>query len=514
MIALVGQAVYTTKRAARTGAEIEIRELILNDILFPEIRPIATVIFQTADGYANAMEARIVTTADGDDYIDWRSETISRVAISTTDHNSLTGIQGGTTDEYYHLDFTDYTELTEWLDNVTLGSDGKITATEFIGPINGIVGGTTPADGSFTDVVANTIDGNTLIVSTNSAYDTITKAMAAATAGDTILVSEGTYAEAVTFSQDNLTLKAIGSAENTIIDYDDAVVVNFSTKPGCTLDGFTVNQDSVNADTDYLIYSSNVSATDYNTIQNCILDSSADAAYKLYAIYVNDGNTIVRNNRITVSNVSTSANHTFGVRYGSELGHTTITENNVITINQDATGAYAAIGIALDAGAITYANNNKIVITTDATTTGVGCGIYGSASVNYINSNRISVIASGTGAVRAVGVGATDTAYVNNNVIYSTTGDSDGEWLNNIGTAVYAVGNNITGDGAITAGTLYSAGNLINDALQAPDGSAASTGVGSIKMANGNTADSAGFLKMAKEDGTVVYIPYFADETP
>jgi len=127
MIAIVGQAVYTTKRAARTGAGTEIRELILNDILFPEIRPIATVIFQTRDSYTNAMKARIVTTADGDDYIDWRSEVISRVAISTTDHNSLTGLQGGTADEYYHLNSADYTELTEWLDNVTLGSDGKLT---------------------------------------------------------------------------------------------------------------------------------------------------------------------------------------------------------------------------------------------------------------------------------------------------------------------------------------------------------------------------------------------------
>ena len=42
-------------------------------------------------------------------------------------HNSLTGLQGGTADEYYHLNSADYTELTEWLDNVTLGSDGKLT---------------------------------------------------------------------------------------------------------------------------------------------------------------------------------------------------------------------------------------------------------------------------------------------------------------------------------------------------------------------------------------------------
>ena len=43
------------------------------------------------------------------------------------DHNDNSNIQGGTTDEYYHLTSADYTELTEWLDNVTLGNDGKLT---------------------------------------------------------------------------------------------------------------------------------------------------------------------------------------------------------------------------------------------------------------------------------------------------------------------------------------------------------------------------------------------------
>jgi len=127
MIAILGQASYNTKNKAQTGALTEIHELVLNDILFPEIRPIATVIFQTRDNYSNVMKARIVSTEEGDDYIDWRSEVISRVEISTSDHNSLTGKQGGTADEYYHLTSAEYTELNQWLDNVILGSDGKIT---------------------------------------------------------------------------------------------------------------------------------------------------------------------------------------------------------------------------------------------------------------------------------------------------------------------------------------------------------------------------------------------------
>jgi len=44
-----------------------------------------------------------------------------------TPHNNLTGIQGGTSDQYYHLTSGEYTELNGWLDNVTLGSDGALT---------------------------------------------------------------------------------------------------------------------------------------------------------------------------------------------------------------------------------------------------------------------------------------------------------------------------------------------------------------------------------------------------
>lgn len=127
MIAVMGQNTYINKINARAGALTEIHSLIVDNILFPEIRAIATVIFQTNTSYSSSVNARIVTTAEGDDYIDWRNEVISRTEISTSDHNSLSGLQGGTSSEYYHLTSADYTELTEWLDNITLGSDGKLT---------------------------------------------------------------------------------------------------------------------------------------------------------------------------------------------------------------------------------------------------------------------------------------------------------------------------------------------------------------------------------------------------
>jgi len=56
----------------------------------------------------------------------------------TVVHNETTGLQGGTADEYYHLNSSEHTELTAWLDDVTLESDGattlpKLTMTGNIG---------------------------------------------------------------------------------------------------------------------------------------------------------------------------------------------------------------------------------------------------------------------------------------------------------------------------------------------------------------------------------------------
>jgi hypothetical protein len=92
MIAVMGQAEYTTKKAARAGAQTEIQSLVLDDILFPEIKAVATVIFQTNLSYASAVNARVVSTEEGDDYVDLRNEVISRTTVSTTDHGSLTGL--------------------------------------------------------------------------------------------------------------------------------------------------------------------------------------------------------------------------------------------------------------------------------------------------------------------------------------------------------------------------------------------------------------------------------------
>ncbi len=92
MVVIMGQDIYQTSSSARESALIEVQSLVLNSTLSPEIRPIASLIFQTNLSWQNAVNAKVISTDDGEDYVDWRNEVISRVAISTTSHGALTGL--------------------------------------------------------------------------------------------------------------------------------------------------------------------------------------------------------------------------------------------------------------------------------------------------------------------------------------------------------------------------------------------------------------------------------------
>ena len=92
MISVMGQAVYANKRAARRGAKVEIYDLVLNQLLFPEIKAIGTVIMQSNLSYTSDINARIVTDDEGNDWLDWRSEAILHASVQTdATHNDLLG---------------------------------------------------------------------------------------------------------------------------------------------------------------------------------------------------------------------------------------------------------------------------------------------------------------------------------------------------------------------------------------------------------------------------------------
>ena len=102
---VLGQTEYSTLLAARNGAAVELASLQTGNLPGPEVRFIATVVFQTDKDYANTVHAKIVeATADGDNYINWITTDLPRGA-TTGSHDSLGGLhlaQSGIT--YGHID--------------------------------------------------------------------------------------------------------------------------------------------------------------------------------------------------------------------------------------------------------------------------------------------------------------------------------------------------------------------------------------------------------------------------
>ncbi|MBF0399960.1 MAG: hypothetical protein HQL90_04260 [Magnetococcales bacterium] len=108
---LMGQNEYSTINAARTGALTEISSLNTGGLAFTEWRIIGTIIYKTSDSYANAVKAAVQSTAEGDSYVDWRTNDVQRGVVSGN-HNSLSGLQGGAANEYHHLTAAQVTNLT------------------------------------------------------------------------------------------------------------------------------------------------------------------------------------------------------------------------------------------------------------------------------------------------------------------------------------------------------------------------------------------------------------------
>jgi len=99
VIAIQGQAEYSTISQARDGAEIEISNLVLAGLPMPEMKPIASIIYQTSSAYSNAVKARIRTTNDSDDYVDWRTNPLSQ-SYTAQDHGALAGLQDNDHPQY------------------------------------------------------------------------------------------------------------------------------------------------------------------------------------------------------------------------------------------------------------------------------------------------------------------------------------------------------------------------------------------------------------------------------
>jgi hypothetical protein len=103
IIAIQGQADYGNRAAAREGATTEINSLVTTGLPSAEFTPLGTVIFQTSDSYSNAVKARVVSTDEGDNYVDFRDFTRSSTG-TTNDHGNLAGLSNDDHLQYALLD--------------------------------------------------------------------------------------------------------------------------------------------------------------------------------------------------------------------------------------------------------------------------------------------------------------------------------------------------------------------------------------------------------------------------
>lgn len=149
MIAVMGQDDYATVVSARAGADTEILSLVTDDLLFPEIKPIATFIFQTASSYSNDIKARIRKTDTGDNFVDWRSSAISQVSAGTS-HGDLSGLSADDHTQYALLAGRSGGQTlyggTDASDDLTLESTSNATKGNVIIPSSDFQMGNTTVD--------------------------------------------------------------------------------------------------------------------------------------------------------------------------------------------------------------------------------------------------------------------------------------------------------------------------------------------------------------------------------
>ena len=107
VIGIIGQAEYTSRALAESGANDELHTLVLGalDGTITEWKAIATLIFQTANNKTNAVKSSIEPTESGGDYVDWRVNSLASSGASAgiSDHGMLAGLSD---DDHtiYHTD--------------------------------------------------------------------------------------------------------------------------------------------------------------------------------------------------------------------------------------------------------------------------------------------------------------------------------------------------------------------------------------------------------------------------
>lgn len=108
VLTFMGQAQYATKALAEAAAKTEINAIQIAGIVPQEMKSLATIILEVKTAYTNAVNARIVSTDTGANYVDWR-------AVNTTGGGggSTSNITSFSDDQFQVFDGSDATKVVK-----------------------------------------------------------------------------------------------------------------------------------------------------------------------------------------------------------------------------------------------------------------------------------------------------------------------------------------------------------------------------------------------------------------
>ena len=222
-------------------------------------------------------------------------------------------------------------------------------------------------------------------------YTTIQSALDVATDGDCVLVTPGTYNEALTFQDDNITLRSLGGRGATI-SREDVNVIDFGAYTGIYLEQLEINLDFTSTVTADMII-----GTGIIHIKNCNLNLSCDQNISGTQPYIVNSAGAVHVSRCGV-NYSHSGTTGAGIKAAFAVGDGGIINlyRVHVTINNSGTAAVSVMGIDTAAGAfIAY---RCLISVTDSTATLVaGSGYLGGTGSHEFMYNDIHVSATAGG---------------------------------------------------------------------------------------------------------------------
>lgn len=150
MILVMGQAEYPNGNTARAAAPEELLSLELAGLPVLEIKSVATFILQSFNGYTNAVKARIRSTDDGDDYIDWRfistGVIVSVAGAAAGDLDGLSDVSIAGVATYDHLEYSgtvwqNVVDLTLANDLIFTAQNPQISLADATGALDIVTGG-------------------------------------------------------------------------------------------------------------------------------------------------------------------------------------------------------------------------------------------------------------------------------------------------------------------------------------------------------------------------------------